>query len=126
LSANAEVVRRFIDAFNAGDIDAFANTLDPEVEIHSIRGLGRGIGQARKWATRAPGGVQQTIEIEELRADADQVLALIIRRWRWAEDGEPAGADEMAWLFTLRDARVLRWQPFDSRALGVSAAGGEG
>ena len=48
----AETARAFIDAFNGGDLDAFAATLHPEVEIHAGRGLRRGIPAAREWATR--------------------------------------------------------------------------
>ena len=111
-------IREFIRAFNERDLDAFVAVLDPDVELHSMRGLRRGREAARVWATRAPGGVQQTIELQELHEDGTEggdgrALALIVRRWRWEEDGSEAGADEMAWAFELRDHRVLSWRPFD-------------
>ena len=64
------------------------------------------------WATRAPGGVQQTIELEQLYEDearpgTARAVALIRRRWHWDEDGSEAGVDEMAWLFELRGNRVI-------------------
>ena len=62
-------VREFIRAFNERDLDAFVAVLDPEVELHSMRGLRKGREAARVWATRAPGGVQQTIELEQLYED---------------------------------------------------------
>ena len=46
--------------------------LDPGVELHSSRGLRKGVEAARIWATRAPGGVQQTIELEELYEDGTE------------------------------------------------------
>jgi len=122
----AATVRAFIDAFNDRDLDAFVATLDPEVEIHASRGLRRGIDEARAWATRAPGGVQQTIEVEDVREAGDRVVALIVRRWHWDEEGEhaeEAGADEMAWLFELRDGMVASWRPFEDRAQALDAAG---
>jgi ketosteroid isomerase-like protein len=123
VAANAEVTRRFIEAFNAGDLDAFAETLDPDVEIHSMKCLRRGLDEARLWATKVPGGVQQTIEIEELReCGDDRVLALVTRRWCWHEDDEPAGEDELAWLFELRDGKIVSWRPFDVRDDGIAAA----
>jgi len=122
----AATVRAFIDAFNDRDLDAFVATLDPEVEIHASRGLRRGIEEARVWATRAPGGVQQTIEVEDLREAGDRVVALIVRRWHWDEPehaGDHAGADEMAWLFELRGGRVVSWRPYEDRAAALAAAG---
>ena len=114
-------VREFIRAFNERDLDAFVAVLDPEVEIHASRGLRKGIEAARVWATRAPGGVQQTIELEQLYEDGTEsgggrAVALIKRHWHWEEDGGAAGVDEMAWAFELRGRKVLSWRPFDDRA----------
>jgi ketosteroid isomerase-like protein len=123
VASNADVARRFIDAFNAGDIDALLDTLDPEVQIHSMKGLRQGLDEARLWATKLPGGVQQTIEVEELQQHGDdRVLALIVRHWHWHDDEEPAGHDELAWLFDLRDGRIASWRPFELRDDGIAAA----
>jgi limonene-1,2-epoxide hydrolase len=113
-------VRDFIRAFNEQDLDAFVDVLDPEVELHSGRGLRKGVEAARLWATKAPGGVQQTIELEELYEEGlegggGHAVALIRRRWHWAEDGSEAGVEEMAWAFELRDHKVLSWRPYDDR-----------
>jgi ketosteroid isomerase-like protein len=123
-------VREFIRAFNERDLDGFVAVLDPEVELHSMNGLRKGRDAARVWATRAPGGVQQTIEIEQLyeegtEAGGGSAVALIKRTWRWDEDGSPAGEDEMAWLFELRDHRIRSWRPFEDRAAALHAGGFE-
>jgi limonene-1,2-epoxide hydrolase len=128
----SDQVRAFIQAFNARDLDAFVETLDPEVELHSGRGLRKGREAARVWATRAPGGVQQTIELEELFEDdtesgGGRALALIKRAWHWDEDGSPAGEEEMAWLFELHELRIRSWRPFDDREAAWRAYhGGDG
>lgn len=121
-------VREFIRAFNERDLDAFVAVLDPEIELHSGRGLRKGIEAARIWATRAPGGVQQTIELEELFEDgtesgAGRAVALIRRAWHWDEDGSAAGEDEMAWFFELRDRRIKSWRPYEDRAEALHAGG---
>jgi limonene-1,2-epoxide hydrolase len=113
-------VREFIRAFNKRDLDAFVAVLDPEVELHASRGLRKGREAARVWATRKPGGVQQTIELEQLYEDGTEsgggrAVALIRRRWEWAEDGSEAGLDEMAWAFELRDRKILSWRPYEDR-----------
>jgi limonene-1,2-epoxide hydrolase len=125
-------VREFIRSFNERDLNAFVSTLDPGVELHSMKGLRKGREAARVWATRAPGGVQQTIELEELFEDETEsgngrALALIKRAWRWDEDGSVAGEDEMAWLFELHEQRIRSWRPFDDREAAWRAYhGGDG
>ncbi len=121
-------VREFIRAFNERDLDAFAAVLDSEVELHASRGLRKGVEAARVWATREPGGVQQTIELERLyeeglEGSGGTAVALIRRVWRWDESGELAGEDEMAWLFELHDRRVRSWRPFEDRDEALRAGG---
>ena len=92
-----------------------------------MRGLRKGVEAARLWATRPPGGVQQTIELEQLYEDEaagnGTAVALIRRRWRWDEDGSEAGEDEMAWLFELRDNRVALLAPLRGPGGGVGRRG---
>jgi limonene-1,2-epoxide hydrolase len=123
-------VREFIRAFNERDLDAFVAVLDPDVELHSGRGLRKGVEAARLWATREPGGAQQTIELESLYEDGTEggggrAVALIVRRWHWEDGGEPAGEDEMAWAFKLHERRIRAWRPFDDRAEALRAGGFE-
>lgn len=86
-----------------------------------MKGLRKGKEAARLWATRPPGGVQQTIELEELYEDEERALALIKRVWHWDEDGSAAGEDEMTWLFELRDHRIRSWRPFEDRDVAWQA-----
>ena len=124
-AARPDPVREFVHAFNDRDLDAFVAVLDPEVELHAMKGLRKGVEAARQWATRAPGGVQQEIELEQLyEGDTEgggggRAVALIVRRWRWEDSGELAGAEAMAWAFELRDGRVLSWRPYDDRELAL-------
>ena len=124
-------VREFIRAFNERDLDAFVAVLDPEVELHASRGLRKGVEAARVWATREPGGVQQTIVLEELYEEGlegggGRAVALILREWHWAEDGSAAGEEKMAWLFELRDHKVRSWRPHEDRAEAMRAGGFRG
>jgi limonene-1,2-epoxide hydrolase len=117
-------VREFIRAFNQRDLDALCATLDPEVELHSMKGLLKGIEAARLWATRKRGGVQQTIETEKIYEGDGRAVALIMRRWHWDDDeGEFAGEDEMAWVFELHERRIRSWRPFEDREEALRVAG---
>lgn len=112
----AEAVRRFYDAFNAEDLDAFAAVLHPEVELHGARGLRRGREQARAWATRVPEGeLHQRIVLEQVLCEGDRAVALKRRQWLWKGDGKLAADDEMAALFTFRDGLIASWRPFEDR-----------
>jgi limonene-1,2-epoxide hydrolase len=120
-------VREFIRAFNERDLDGFVAVLDPEVELHSGRGLRKGIEAARVWATRKPGGVQQTIELEQLYEEGlegggGRAVALVRRHWRWEEDSSEAGVDEIAWAFELRDHKILSWRPYEDREEALRVA----
>jgi ketosteroid isomerase-like protein len=121
-------VREFIRAFNERDLDGFVAVLDPEVELHSMKGLLKGTEAARQWATRKRGGVQQTIVLEQLyeggiEGGGGQAVALIMRRWHWDHEGDFAGEDEMAWAFELRDHRIRSWRPFEDRAEALRLTG---
>jgi ketosteroid isomerase-like protein len=116
-------VREFIRAFNEGDIDAFAATLHPEVEIHSMKGVRKGVDAARAWATKVGGGVQQTVVLDELWEEADRAVALVTRDWHWEEDGTKAGSDEMGWVFGLLDGEITSWRPFEDRAEALHEGG---
>ena len=112
-----QVARGFVEAFNDRDLDRFVSLLDPEVELHSMRGLITGRDGARDWATRPPGGVQQTIEIVGTGIDQGKVLFEVDRVWHWAEDGTHASTEQMAWLFEVGDdGLVTSWRPFEERA----------
>lgn len=124
----SDPVREFIRAFNERDLDGFVAVLDPEVELHSMKGLLKGTEAARQWATRKRGGVQQTIVLEQLyeggtEGGGGRAVALIMRRWHWDHEGDFAGEDEMAWAFELRDQRIRSWRPFEDRAEALRLTG---
>jgi limonene-1,2-epoxide hydrolase len=121
-------IREFIRAFNERDLDAFVAVLDPAVELHSMKGLLKGHEAARQWATRKSGGVQQTIELEQLyeggtEGGGGRAVALIMRRWHWDHEGDLAGEDEMAWCFEIHDHRIRSWCPYENRAAALRDAG---
>jgi limonene-1,2-epoxide hydrolase len=118
VSAATNLVEAFIAAFNSQDLDVFAATLHPEVKIHSGRGVRNGVEEARAWATRAPGGLQQNQVIDELIESGDRVLALNRRQWFWDGTDELATEDPMAYVFTFHDGLIAEWRSFEDRDAG--------
>jgi ketosteroid isomerase-like protein len=121
-------IREFIRSFNERDLDSFVAILHDDVEMHSMKGLLKGVEAARQWATRKRGGVQQTIDLEQLYEEGTEggggrAVALIMRRWHWEQEGDFAGEDEMAWVFELRDHRIRTWRPFEDRTEALRVGG---
>ena len=119
-----DAVRAFIDGFNEQDFDLFTSVLDPAVELHTLKlGLITGHEEARRWATKQPGGLQQRLLIEDLLRRDDQVVALLRQQWRWEDSDEVAEENDVAALFTVSEGRIVRWQPFDDRTAALRTAG---
>jgi ketosteroid isomerase-like protein len=122
--AELTAVRRFFEAFNEDDLDGFAALLAPDVEIQTSRGLREGIEEARSWARRTAGGMLiQSMVVDELFEGGSHVVAFIRRRWSWEEEAEVAEEEERATLFTFRDGKIVRVQPFGDRSEALRAAG---
>lgn len=113
MSPEEKTAREFVSTFNRSELDEFVALLDPDVEIHGMKGLRKGRDEARAWATKTPGGVQQTVLIKSCEAARDRVLMKVLREWRWEEDNEVAYADILGWLFEMNDGLVRSWQPFE-------------
>lgn len=113
MTPEEKTAREFVSTFNRSELDEFVDLLDPEVEIHGMKGLKKGLGEARAWATKIPGGVQQTVLVKHCETSGNRVLMKVLREWRWEEDDEIAYADVLGWLFEIRNEKVLRWQPFE-------------
>ena len=120
-------VREFIRAFNERDLDAFVEVLDPEVEMHSMPRLRKGVEAARLWATRRAGrGPADDRARAALRGRhrgwRRRAVALIVRRWHWEEDGTgERGRDGLV----LRAARPPDPQlaPYEDRAEALRVGG---
>ena len=114
--APAALALRFINAFNAQDLDALGEVLHPEVVIHASRGPRRGINAALAWATRVETGeLEKRIAVDHIEVGEAREVALVRRQWLWQDTDELAREDEMAWLFELRDGLVASWRPFAER-----------
>jgi ketosteroid isomerase-like protein len=108
-----ELVRSFFDAFGRHDLDAFFAVLDPDVEFRPvdafglIGGTGYGLQALRALLEElerggsAPVVVPRTIEV----VDDELVLAVGVISERGQVGGRFASA--VAWLFRVREGRIL-------------------
>jgi nuclear transport factor 2 (NTF2) superfamily protein len=121
---HALAVRRFVEAFNDEDLDAFVAALAPDVEIQGSRGLVRGREEARAWATRRPSGeLHQRLVLDDVRSDGHPTVALLRRQWAWL-DGKVADETEFAALITFDDAGLISgYHPVADRGEALRSAG---
>jgi ketosteroid isomerase-like protein len=126
---NQQIIRRLAAAFNERDAEAMIADLDPAAELYPLRAqlegkAYRGHDGAREMlADLTEDWESMTIEIDELRdAVDDQVVALCHLRSR----GRASRMDlnvPMAFLWRLRDGKVVYGKTFSEQAEALRAAG---
>jgi ketosteroid isomerase-like protein len=123
MSAAGELVREFVDAFNAEDVERLIATLTDDIEIQTSRGLVEGHAEARRWATRNPSGyLHQRLVLDDVQGRGVHAVATIRRQWFWRHTGHVADSQELYYVATLRDGLICRWQPFEDRGEALHAA----
>lgn len=115
--SNAEVVRRWNEAFSRGDLDALIPDFGPESEWvvareHPAATTHRGPDEIRlyleDWRRTMPG---MTAEVESLEERGDRVLTIARMRGAGAESG--AGTEVvLAIITTFRDGRPIRTEEY--------------
>jgi ketosteroid isomerase-like protein len=126
---NVELVRKSIDAFNRGDLDAWMGFLSPDVvwESQDVRGITpvyRGRAGAREW-------LEQFRELfEEIRLEIEQITALgddrVLNGYteigRGRGSGEPM--EQTVWsILWVAEGLITRRQGFPTRDKALEAAG---
>jgi ketosteroid isomerase-like protein len=127
-SKNVTLVRKFVDAFNRGDIEAMVAGLDPAVELH-------------EWPTapgartfRGPEGAREAlddwfevwewmkIEIEDLVDLDDRMLVTLHQRAKGKNSAVEVEITSFN-VYTFRDGRIVRLELFTEREPALQAAG---
>jgi ketosteroid isomerase-like protein len=127
--ANVEIIRRFFDAYNRGDLQATLDLVAPEFEFRpsglfvDTEGVYRGReGWSEFWHTFHAAWENITVTVERTEDLGEQVLVL----GTFHGEGRGSGVEvtrEAAWLTTLRDGLFAHTQTFASQADALEAAG---
>jgi len=132
MSENVEVVRRMIDAFNRGDLDAVLDGSSDDFEFdfsHSrgpLSGVYRGTDDARDFLTAffEPWAALD-VELEELiELGGDRVLTVSEIRTRGQGSGVEVNATG-AMIWTIRDGEVAAAKMYQTKAEALEAASAE-
>jgi ketosteroid isomerase-like protein len=126
---SVEGVRRGIEAFNRGDIEAVLEGLDPEIEWHvppivpeqtiyhgheGIRALMQSLEDSFD---------ELHLEVEEIHDVGERVMMLAAVAGRGKESGVEVQTPSFGWVWTFRGEKALRVEVYPNRAETMDAVG---
>jgi ketosteroid isomerase-like protein len=127
-SAEIETVRRGIDAYNRGDVDALLTLSDPDVCMVPVRALLDGSeyrghdGVRRFMADMDEDWTEREIVPDEMRELGDSVVVLGVFR----AVGRASGTEishPLAWVAQVRDGLLVRLRAFTDQEAALREAG---
>jgi ketosteroid isomerase-like protein len=116
-SAGEEAVRLFAEAVTSGDPEAAVAVSDPEIEFLSVLAVsGRAYhghdGVRQYFADVAAAWSEWRVEVHLIAAAPDgRVVIVMTMHFRGKESGA-AFADQTAHVWTVRDGKLLRNEPY--------------
>jgi ketosteroid isomerase-like protein len=125
---NVEIVRRTVDAYASGDIEAALLAYDPDVEFdvstarpeggvfHGPRGVEEGV---QAWVGR---WAEYRFEVEDIIDAGDHVL-MVIREFGRGEQSRVEVNQHTFWVNTFRNGKIVRAELFRDRNRALKAAG---
>ncbi len=125
---NVEIVRRFGDAWQRGDLAAALSLVDDDVEWHDQAAIPDGAlhhgpkAVQRHWDRWLAPWEEIDYEVEELRGSGECVLVVLRRRGRGKSSGIEV-TDQVIHIYTLRNDRIVRFQGYSDKAEALKAAG---
>jgi ketosteroid isomerase-like protein len=123
-TANVEVVRQMLDDYARRELDRALSAFSEDVEWESRIGerfSGReGVAEAvRRWTGAF---ADYEFEVQELVDAGDSVVMVLRQVGRGKGSGAPVEMT-MAWLYTLRDGKIIRVGMFADREEALAASG---
>jgi ketosteroid isomerase-like protein len=132
---NVEIIRGALEAFNEnGDWEELYAACDPGVVFEVSTQEGResadfqvhhGLGEARRaiGELMAPFGVVRFVAHRYADAGDDRVIAVLELMMRPKESTAEVSSGQFAYLYTLREGKIIRIQDFTEPADAFEAAG---
>jgi ketosteroid isomerase-like protein len=126
-TANEDLLRQAVEAFNRGDEEGVIADFDPEIEFHVAptlmnAGTRRGIDGYREMITAWVDAWQElqmdALEFEPI--DERQLVARVRQRAIGAGSGVPVEL-EVFFLFEVNDGRVVRFHIYADRESAIAA-----
>lgn len=127
MSGNAELARRFYDAFNRRDLDAFLALTHEDVVMESrltaLEGAYVGHEGARRWYDDFVGAFPDyTVDPHPIRELGDVTIAHVGGRGHGVGSATPL-IDPFWQTMRWRDGKCIWWRNFPTEAEALAAAG---
>jgi len=126
---NVEVVRRSIDAFNRGDVEAMVVDVHPEVEgtddprVPGAPHKGRGRAKVKRYFESMSRYWESVRLAPERVIDLGDDVLVLGRMTARSRRGGPEIERPLDQMVTLRDGKIIRNRIFSTRAEALEAAG---
>ena len=130
-TAHEQAARDFAVAITGGDREAALTVCHPEIEFSSVLGIsGRSYlghdGILQYFDDVESAWSEWSVEVERIEEGSDGRVAIVMTMHATGKESGVAVAVPTAHIWTLRDGRLLRNQPYREpgealRALGLSA-----
>lgn len=128
MAVDAEMVRRGIDAYNAGDVEALIELSDPEVTMVPVKALLEGgeyhghEGVRQFLSDMDEDWQSRRIEVEEIR-DAGEDAVLVLGTYNVTGRSGTEVSYPLAWHSRYRDGKLWRLQAYSDRDTAIEAVG---
>ncbi len=120
----SDVVREYVRAFDARDVERMVAVAHPEFEAVTPRGVIRGHDAIRGFMARQTYGVTPVTRFQRYFERGDFVVVFTRFSWRYADTREALeGQDEDAAVYTVRDGQVARFEPFGDLPSALESTG---
>ena len=128
---NVEIVRRSLDLWFRGEVDAWLETIDPDIgwdiSAHPLpdvpnHGRGRDAFRTDMLATYLSGWIDYSAEIKELADADDHVVAVLHETAKMRQTGVVLDRD-LVQVWTVAGRRVSFLRVFKTKAEALEAAG---
>ena len=117
--AASGLAREVLETLSRGDVDGFADRVHPDVEIHTARGIRRGVDAARDWAGRSYDHLERRYRVDEIHVAGQSVLVLAHVQYVWRESGKVGDSEPVAVELDFEQGRLRRWRLDDDPAAAL-------
>jgi ketosteroid isomerase-like protein len=126
---NVQVVKRGVDAFRRGDIDAFLDELSEEVvfDYSAVRGPYRGIYEGREGAREILAVFRDAWEAitpmsTEYIEVGDKIVLALRARFQGRGSGVEVDGGGMGAILSFQNGKIVRYRQCQTKAEAVEAA----
>jgi ketosteroid isomerase-like protein len=125
---NVDAVRRVLEAAGRGDLSDLLSLHDPEWEgfipaEYPVAGTYRGLDGVRAFVEEWLDAWEEfRVEPEEFLDVGDSVVVMV-RYWGRGKGSGVEVHDRWAYLYKLRDGKIIRWRLYASRNEALKAVG---